>query len=193
MQNDFCGSGGYVENIMHKDVAAATAMLPALRSALDAARTLNVPVVWIRADYSHQAIPRSMLAKQLSQGITEECCKAGSWGADWYGVAPLAHETVITKHTYSGFHDTELDATLQRLRIETVVFVGVQTQICIESTLREAHSRGYYCVVAEDAVASHSPTLHDATLNNVRFLLGDVCSSAAIIEAWQAGPAASAG
>jgi ureidoacrylate peracid hydrolase len=61
---------------------------------------------------------------------------------------------------------------------------GVQTNVCVESTLREGHSRGYYIVVARDCVASHMPAQHQATLDNVAFLLGDVAESAAIAARW---------
>ena len=184
MQNDFCAPGGYVDAVMGKDVSAAAALLPVLNSLIAHARGAGVPVVWVRADYGHAAIPSSMLAKQLRAGIHAECCAAGTWGADWFGVAPLPTEPVVTKHTYSGFHDTDLDAVLRGKQIETLVFAGVQTQICVESTVRDGHSRGYDCIVPADAVASHTPMLHDATLMNVRFLFGDVSDSATILAAW---------
>ena len=91
---------------------------------------------------------------------------------------------LTTKHTYSGFAGTDLAARLAALGRKTLVFTGVQTQVCVESTLRDAHSLGYFCVVPQDAVGSHTPALHEATLNNVRFLFGDVCASADVRKAW---------
>lgn len=184
MQNDFCAPGGYVDAIMGKDVSAAAALLPVLDRLIAQARNAGVPVVWVRADYGHAAIPSAMLAKQLRAGIRAECCAAGTWGADWFGVAPLPREPVVTKHTYSGFHDTGLHTVLHDMQVETLVFAGVQTQICVESTVRDGHSRGYDCIVPADAVASHTPLLHDATLMNVRFLFGDVTDSATVLAAW---------
>ena len=184
MQNDFCAPGGYVDDVMGKDVSAAAALLPVLDQLISQARGAGVPVVWVRADYGHAAIPSSMLAKQLRAGIHAECCAAGTWGADWFGVSPQPGEPVVTKHTYSGFHDTDLHAILRDRQVDTLVFAGVQTQICVESTVRDGHSRGYDCIVPADAVASHTPVLHDATLMNVRFLFGDVSDSATILSAW---------
>jgi ureidoacrylate peracid hydrolase len=76
---------------------------------------------------------------------------------------------------------------LQALGRRTIVFTGVQTQVCVESTLRDAHARGYFCVAVQDAVGSHTAALHAATLDNVRFLFGDVCDAADVLAAWPAG------
>lgn len=184
MQNDFCAPGGYIDVVMGKDVSAAGRAVEGAQALLNAARATGVPVVWVRADYSHERVPDSMLAKLQERGITAVCCAPGTWGGDWYGVRPLEDEPVITKHTYSGFAGTDLHARLGGLGARTLVFSGVQTQVCIESTVRDAHSLGYFCVVPEDAVGSHSPPLHEATLTNIRFLFGDVCATADVVAAW---------
>lgn len=184
MQNDFCAPGGYIEAVMKKDVGAAAGIVDPLRTLLDAARAARVPVCWIGADYSRERIPASMRLKLDAARITADCCAPGSWGAQWFGVEPAAGETILFKHTYSGFSATPLDALLRDEGVRTVVCVGVQTQICVESTVREAHSLGYACVVPADAVASHTPALHDAALANIRFLFGDVSCVAEVCHAW---------
>ncbi len=188
MQNDFCAPGGYIDKTMGKDVSAAAAVVAPLQGLLDAARAAQLPVVWVGADYSHDKLPASMRVKLKARGITAECCKPGSWGAAWFGVAPAAGEPVVHKHSYSGFSQTGLQAVLEALNVRTLVVAGVQTQVCVESTVRDAHSLGYFCVVPQDAVGSHTPALHDATLTNIRFLFGDVCTSADIRSAWTATP-----
>jgi ureidoacrylate peracid hydrolase len=185
MQNDFCAPGGYIASTMGKDVGAAEAILPLVNELVACARAARVPVVWLRADYSHDRIPDSMAMKLAQRRIQAECCKPGTWGFEWYGVSPLADEPVVTKHTYSGFIGTGLQQVLSPLARKTLVFAGVQTQVCVESTLRDAHSHGYFCVVPQDAVGSHTPALHAATLDNVRFLFGDVCNASDIAAAWQ--------
>ncbi|MDB5999844.1 MAG: isochorismatase family protein [Rhizobacter sp.] len=187
MQNDFCAPGGYIDKAMGKDVSAAAAVVAPLQGLLDAARAAKVPVVWVHADYSHDRLPDSMRVKLKARGITAECCKPGTWGADWFGVAPLPGETLVAKRTYSGFAGTTLEHLLADAGVRTLVFAGVQTQVCVESTVRDAHSLGYLCVVPQDAVASHTPALHEATLQNVRFLFGDVCVAAEVTAAWAFG------
>lgn len=194
MQNDFCASGGYIDKVMGKDVSAAAGICGNLESLVQAARAHKVPIVWIAADYSHDRIPASMLRKLRQRGITAVCCEPGTWGADWFCVRPDATEAVVTKHNYSGFSGTGLQQALQAHNVETLVLTGVQTQICVESTAREGHSLGYTCVVPKDAVASHTPNLHEASLMNMQFLFGEVCTTQDVLSAWaQAPSAASAG
>lgn len=187
MQNDFCAPGGYIDATMRKDVTAAAAILPVVQSLVERARAAGVPVVWLRADYSHDRIPDSMAAKLVARGITAECCKPGTWGFEWFGgLQPAPGEAIVTKHSYSGFVGTDMQQVLARLGRPTVVFTGVQTQVCVESTLRDAHSHGHFCVAVQDAVGSHTPALHAATLDNVRFLFGDVCPAQDVLAAWPA-------
>lgn len=184
MQNDFCAPGGYIDKVMGKSVGAASGVVAPVATLIESARNAGVPVVWVYADYSHEKVPDSMRVKLKARGITAECCKPGTWGAGWFGVEPKPGEALVAKHTYSGFAHTTLADTLAKLDVRTLVFAGVQTQVCVESTVRDAHSEGYLCVVPQDAVASHTPSLHEATLNNVRFLFGDVCDVADVTRAW---------
>ena len=102
---------------------------------------------------------------------------------------PAKDEPVIDKRCYDGFAGTSLDAELSAGGIRTIVFAGVQTNVCVEATLRHAHARGYYCVVAEDCVASHTQPAHEGTLAMTRFMLGDVVPRAELARAWAASPA----
>ena len=174
MQNDFCAAGGYVDRIIKRDLTACQQVAKTVNELVAAARAAQVPVFWLRANYAHDLVPEPMRAKLERQNIAEVCCASGSWGADWYGVKPAPGEPVVEKHCYSGFMGTDLQARLKRQGVRTLVFSGVQTHVCVESTLRDAHSLGYYCVVPEDCVASHTPPAHAATLAGVKFLFGEV-------------------
>jgi len=188
MQNDFCAPGGYIDKVMGKDVNAAAGICDNLSRLLQAARTHKVPVLWIGADYSHDRIPASMLRKLRQRGITAVCCEPGTWGADWFCVNPEPGEPVIIKHNYSGFSGTQLERELRARNVETLVLTGVQTQICVESTAREGHSLGFTCVVPKDAVASHTANLHEASLMNMQFLFGEVCTTQDVMSAWSQAP-----
>ncbi len=184
MQNDFCAAAGYIDRIVKGDLTACRMVVQPITDLLSAARSAAVPVFWLRANYDRDLIPEPMLANLLRQGIAEVCCAPGSWGADWYGVAPQPGEPVIEKHCYSGFRGTDLHQRLQQRGIRTLVFSGVQTHVCVESTLRDAHSLGYYCVVPEDCVGSHARAAHQATLATIQALFGDVCAATSIVNAW---------
>jgi len=183
MQNDFCAEQGYVERVVGKDVSACRAVVPAIMDLVTAARERRIPVFWIKANYDPDRLPEGMLTKQREKSA-EICCGTGSWGHDFYGVVPAAGEPVIEKNCYSAFVGTDVEEQLRRRGIRTLVFAGVQTNVCVDSSLRDAVCRGFYAVLASDCVASHTPPLHEATLNNVRFLFGDVIDRAAIKSAW---------
>ncbi|MGH8237262.1 MAG: cysteine hydrolase family protein [Steroidobacteraceae bacterium] len=183
MQNDFCADGGYVSR-QGRDLSACRAIVPRIASLIASARECSVPVIWVKADYSTNAVSMAMRVKQAERGNAEVCCEPGTWGAEPFGVAPARGETVIVKHRYSGFAGTQLDAELQRRDIDTLLFCGVQTNICVESTVRDAHSKGYFIVAVGDCVASHMPEHHRATLDNIRFIFGDVLESTEIVSAW---------
>ena len=184
MQNDFCAPGGYIDKVMGKDVSAAATICDNLTALVGAARSAGVPVVWIGSDYSPGRIPAAMQRKLDQRGITAVCCKPGTWGAQWFCVNPAENESIVIKHAYSGFSNTSLHAVLQEKNIDTLVFAGVQTQVCVESTVREAHSLGYVAAVVKDAVASHTPSLHEASLMNMQFLFGELCDTADVVAQW---------
>jgi ureidoacrylate peracid hydrolase len=185
LQNDFCADGGYV-NRLGRDVRACQAVIGPIGSMVEAARTAGVPVIWLHAEYDADVVPEPMRLRQAKIGSGAPCCARGSWGAEPYGLAPAPHETVVRKHTFSGFTGTSLDALLRSRGVRTLVVVGVQTNVCVESTLREGHSLGYYVVVPRDCVASHMPDEHAATLANTAFLFGDVVDSEGVTACWQA-------
>jgi ureidoacrylate peracid hydrolase len=149
-----------------------------------AARRAGVPVLWIRAIYDDAYLAAPMRARNKLMGATAVCCAEGSWGADFYGVEPAGDEPVIDKHRFNAFFETGLHERLQGMGIRSLVLTGVQTNVCIDSTMREAFSLGYFLTIPEDCVASHTPPLHEATLANFRFLFGEVTTSDGLETIW---------
>lgn len=183
MQNDFCAPEGYVAKL-GLDVSRLSLLVPSLEAILACARDVGVPIVWLRACYENGLVPPSMVQQKQSRNIQAVCCARGSWGYAFFGVSPASGEAVFEKHTYSGFSNPDFEAHLRSLDIETLLLAGVQTNVCVESTLRDAHSRGFNIAVLSDGVGSHTPALHEATLANTRFLFGDVCTIAQVKEIW---------
>lgn len=184
MQNDFCAPGGYVEAVLGKDAAACRAVVEPIMALVERARAARVPVLWVRADYSPDKIPPHIAVKAQERGATAPFCHAGSWGAAFFGVTPGEGEPAVDKHCYSAFIGTDLERRLRAMGVLTTVLAGVQTNVCIESTLRDAASLGFNVVVAADCVASHTRELHDAALKSAAFLFGDVVPAAQIASIW---------
>lgn len=186
MQNDFCAAGSYIEEVLGKDASACRAVVAPIMALVRVSRTAGVPVFWVRANYDLDKLPAGMAVRFAAQGKGRVCCGAGSWGAGFYGVEPAPGEAVIEKHCFSAFMGTDLDTRLRTLAIRSLVFAGVQTNICVEATLRDGLARGFHVIAAADCVASHTVALHEATLTNVRLAMGDVLTGAEIGAFWRA-------
>jgi ureidoacrylate peracid hydrolase len=185
MQNDFCAEQGYIETIVGKDAAACRAVAAPIMALVADARAAGVPVYWIKANYELDGLPAGLMVKFSGRGAGAVCCAPESWGADFFEVSPLPGEAIVEKRCYSAFRGTDLDTRLRSAAVRTIVLAGVQTNICIESTLRDGSSLGFHVVVASDCVASHTPDLHEATLKNAQFVFGDVLSRREIAGLWR--------
>jgi ureidoacrylate peracid hydrolase len=102
---------------------------------------------------------------------------------------PHDNDIVIYKTRFSGFYQTDLDATLKKLGIRYLIVTGVTTSICVESTVRDAMFRDYLCVLLRDCMSEpvgHDlpRTNHDASLLNVEVLLGWVSDSEQFVKAF---------
>lgn len=187
IQNDFCAPDGYIGQKFGCDEAANEALAARNVALTESARAAGALIVWIQAIYDPVYLSAPMLMKGGASN-NEGRCIDGSWGAEFYKVAPKDGDLVIRKHRYSAFSGTALDNLLRRNGIRTTVITGVSTNICVESTLREAFNLGYYVVIPRDCVAGNNPALHDATLQNVEFLIGDVTNADDLMTLWP-GPA----
>jgi nicotinamidase-related amidase len=99
---------------------------------------------------------------------------------------PLDSEVVIDKPGKGAFYATELGDVLQKYGIENLLVCGVTTEVCVNTTVREANDRGYRCVVMSDGCASYFPEFHEMGLKMVKAqggIFGWVADSAAILEA----------
>ena len=186
VQNDFCAPGGHTEARLGRDVAACQAVVEPIEGLSAAARRAGVPVIWIKADYDRAYLSPPIHARQVARGMEKAYCVSGTWGAGFYRVSPEDGDLVIEKHRHSAFAGTELDQMLRDRGIRTVAVAGVQTHVCVESTLRDASARGYYVVVPRDCVGSYDRDLHDKTLRCVEMHFGEVVESADLVARWRA-------
>ena len=151
-------------------------------------------MVWVKAIYDHDLLPAPMLSKMLDKGKGAVCCASDSWGADFYEIGPVDGEQVVEKRCYSAFHNTQMDDILRRRGIKSLVMTGVATNVCVESTLREAFFHGYYIVMPPDCVGSANVPLHKATIKSVEFIFGETPESDEVMGVWagEEGAAAAA-
>ncbi|RKN39059.1 cysteine hydrolase [Streptomyces hoynatensis] len=200
MQNDFCAGDGWLAGI-GVDVSPARAPIPVLGGLLPALRAAEVPVVWLnwgnRPDLAN--LPPGVLhvydAEATGGGIgtplpsgAGRVLERGSPSAGI--VAPLAPEEGdlhVAKYRMSGFQDTELDSVLRNLRVDSLLFAGVNADQCVLATLMDAANLGYDVLLVEEAVATTSPAYClDATLYNVRQCFGFTLTATALAAALSA-------
>jgi nicotinamidase-related amidase len=83
-------------------------------------------------------------------------------------LAPAEGEVVLSKSGKGAFCRTELESILQKRGITHLIFTGVTTEVCVQTTMREANDRGYFCLVVENATESYFPEFKTATLAMIR-------------------------
>src|SRR5499433_3776391 len=191
VQNDFCAEGG----AMHRegrDLSLVQAMVPRLSNFIDAARAAGVKCVWIRNVYNtgpNWYLSEVWLehAQRRRQGayISIPVCEPDAWNSDFYEIKPLPEEPIVTKHRYGAFESSDLDLVLRSQGIRTVIMTGVATNVCVETTARQAFLRDYYVVFTSDCTATYSQAQHDATLFNIDQFFGQVASAEEIMACWQ--------
>jgi nicotinamidase-related amidase len=101
-------------------------------------------------------------------------------------LTPRAGEPVIDKPGKGAFYQTDLDLMLRNRRIETLLVGGVTTEVCVNTTVREANDRGFRCIVLADCCASYFPAFHAAGLAMIKAqggIFGSVASSQALLGA----------
>ena len=183
VQNDFVSPEGSAGK-RGEDVSAALAMMPNLLALIEAARRVALTIVYIRTTHSEWTDTPSWIYRS-SQKSGLSTCREGTWGAEFYeGISPRPSERVVIKHRYSAFINTDLNTVLRARGIQSVLVCGVATNVCVETSARDAYMFDYYVTVIDDCSAAYDAKLHMATLENVRRHFGLVASSAEIAETW---------
>ena len=106
---------------------------------------------------------------------------------------PIAGEPVIDKPGKGAFYQTDLELVLQNRGIETLFVCGVTTEVCVNTTVREANDRGFRCIVLADCCASYFPEFHDMALKMIKAqggIFGSVTSSRALLVGMELAAAA---
>jgi nicotinamidase-related amidase len=197
MQNDFCTPGGWLASI-GVDVSVLQPAIKRTAELLPAVRAAGLPVIWLnwgnRPDQAN--IPPGVAhvydpsgggegIGYLLPGVESRVLTKGSWGAALVdGLAAEPDDIHVDKYRMSGFWDTALDSVLRNLRVDTVMFAGVNSDQCVYATLIDAACLGYDTVMLTDASATTSPPYcHDATIYNTRQCFGFTTTTPALLAA----------
>lgn len=176
MQRDFLEPGGYASQLGN-EVSRAAAVVPTVQAVLGGARAAGLFIAHTREGHQSDLADCSPL-KRAHGGAGLRVGDAGPFGRVLVRgerghelirqLSPEAGELVIDKPGKGAFYATELEAELAARGITTLLVCGVTTEVCVQSTVREATDRGIACVLIEDACGSYHPDLHAATLEMIR-------------------------
>ena len=209
MQNDFGSKGGMFDRA-GIDVSVVRSAIPPTVKALDAARAVGIPIVYLKMGYQgdlsdlgptgspnrerHLNVFSVGAQVAAPDGRPSRVLIRDTWNTDVLDeLKPHPGDPIIYKNRFSGFHGTQLDAVLSSRGVNWLIVTGVSTSICVESTIRDAMFRDYSCVLLADCTAepigSDLPrTNHEASLLLIQVLFGWVSSSAEFIRALGPNP-----
>lgn len=191
MQNAYASSGGYLD-VAGFDISGARGVIDNIRSVLDTARSAGVQVIFFQngwdSNYVEAGGPGSpnwhksnaLKTMRRQPALHGKLLAKGGWDYDLVDdLKPKAGDIVLAKTRYSGFFNSQLDSVLRSRGIRTLVFVGIATNVCVESTLRDAFHLEYFSVVLEDATHQAGPDyVQKAALYNIETFFGWVSSVA---------------
>ena len=188
MQKDLVYDG-FLCDQAGRDLTATRSMIPTMKRLLEAARSSGTLVChvgfWTLPEHGSDSGPW-LAQRRRSTYSSDVLCIADTEGAEFIDeLAPAPDELIIHKHRYSAFKGTDLDMTLRARGIKTVTTTGVSTNVCVESTLRDAFETGYYVCIPSDATASWDMSLHAATLQTVTHRFGLVTTTDEIESLWR--------
>ena len=196
MQNDFCHQDGWLASI-GVAVGPARAPIAPLAALLPRLRAMDVPVIWVNWGTQPDRLNLSPALRHVydptgsGAGLGDPLAhtgsavlQLGSWSARIVDeLIPPECDIHVAKHRMSGFWDTPLDSILRNLRLDTLLFTGVNLDQCVLHTLADANFLGYDTILLEDCAATTNPDFcREATLLNIRQIFGFTVTSAALLE-----------
>ncbi len=175
MQRDFIEPGGFGETLGN-DVSRLQAIVPATARLIGSFRRAGLPVIHTRechapdlSDCPPAKRERGSPTLRIGDaGPMGRILIAGEDGADIVPqLYPIPGEIVIDKPGKGAFYATGLGEILQEKDIRQLVFAGVTTEVCVQTTMREANDRGYECLLAVDATESYFPAFKQAAIDMI--------------------------
>jgi nicotinamidase-related amidase len=176
MQRDFLEPGGFGETLGN-DVSLLQAAVAPLRKVLDAARSAKMLVIHTReghrpdlSDAPRHKVERGEPSLRIgAPGPMGRILVRGEPGHDIIPeLYPAGAEPVIDKPGKGAFYQTDLELMLKNREIDTLFVCGVTTEVCVNTTVREANDRGFRCIVLSDCCASYFPEFHAAGLAMIK-------------------------
>jgi ureidoacrylate peracid hydrolase len=203
MQNAYCSPGGYLD-LAGFNLAGIDEVIRRAGQVIEAARHNRLPIFYLQNGWDpmyqeaggplspNQQKSNALKTMRTRPELWGELMTKGTWDyALIDAISPGPDEIVIPKARYSGFVGTALDSMLRSRDISTLLVIGVATNVCVESTVRDAFGHEYSAVVVSDCTFPAGPdSIFEASLFNIERFFGWVTGSSGLLEALSeaAGP-----
>lgn len=185
MQNAYASQGGYLD-LAGFDVSATRPVIDNINTAVAAARAAGMLIIWFQNGWDDQYVEaggpgspnyhKSNALKTMRQRpeLQGKLLAKGGWDYQLVDeLTPQEGDIVLPKPRYSGFFNTPLDSILRSRGIRHLVFTGIATNVCVESTLRDGFFLEYFGIVLEDATHQAGPaSAQQAALFNIETFFG---------------------
>jgi ureidoacrylate peracid hydrolase len=190
MQHAYLSKGGYLD-LVGFDVSDSARVIGAVRTVIDAAREAGILIVYLQNGFDpdqkeagpatspvyHKSNPLKFM--RANPSYRGKLITKGAWDFGFVEeLTPRPADIVVTKARYSGFAGTNLETILRARCIRNILVVGVNTNVCVESTIRDAYHREFFAVMVADAtLQAGDQTIFDATVFNIEKFLGWVTTT----------------
>ena len=176
MLNEFCKEGGAMV------LPGYEALIGPQTRLIESARVAGAPIVFVVDTHRRNMRREREFAKRTPH------CIEGEWGCQVIDeLDPREDDIFVVKRRYSGFFNTDLDLTLKDMAVDTVIVVGVVTNICVRSTVHDAFFHGYRVIVPEDCVAATGPREQESSLYDIATHFGFVSDATEVAAALEEG------
>jgi nicotinamidase-related amidase len=195
MQVDFCGVGGWA-TVSGTDLEMMRKPIQPIERVLRAARSFGMPVIYTREGHRSSGLDLTSVKQFRSRlggaGVGDPSpigrilIRGEAGHAIIPELTPEAGDVIIDKVGSGCFYGTEMEHVLRNQGIRNLIFVGVTTECCVQTSIREASDRGFDNLLLEDCTAAVTPELKEASINLIRnpmTLFGTVGTSEAVIRA----------
>lgn len=196
MQHAYLSKGGYLD-LVGFDVSDSPRVIAAVKRVADAARAAGVTVIYMQNGFDsdlneagpatapiyHKSNPLKFM--RAHPDYKGKLLTKGTWDYAFVDeLKPHPQDIVIHKSRYSAFAGTQLEPLLRGRRICNLLVVGVNTNVCVESTIRDAYHREFFPIMVADAtLQAGDQHIFDATVFNVERFLGWVTSTGDVCRA----------
>jgi ureidoacrylate peracid hydrolase len=185
VQNGFVSKGGSYD-LLGMNTVPYQDVIPRILQLIKACRLAKIPIFYTQAirepsgidllTQTHKILPRSREERIKKKTI----CVRGTWDAKIVDdIKPDdKNDHIIIKRRDSAFHNTEIEVWLRSIGVDTLVFCGIDTSICVETSLRDAFNIGYDVILISDATASSNKKHYESTIEHVKDYYGLVMNIA---------------